>query len=413
MRLCLAHPFGLALSRRMGVAIIGAILLASPAKSADLESRAMGLALQDAERLASEAEAIHAERAREADAAKQSFMDLQARVRSAAADVRRHEAKIEAIAGSLTLLETQQSARQEEWQARRQQTGAALAALARVAAVPPSAALLNGEGTTERLRTSFVLRTMLPHLQARADRLRAELAKIRETEAKVAARKQELAEATKMLQQRLAVASKLATEKQAYFDIQQAAAAKAAADAARFARGVDDVRSLMAHLDDRRTTRQAAIAAERRRRAAVAARAGVALPDLSAPPLQLAGLANVKGMILPVAGQLQRSFGEGRDQFAEGISLSARPSAPVLSPADGQVQFAGPFKTYGLVLIIDHGAGFHSVLTGMDRTDTATGHWVLAGEAVGRLAPHGSLYVEIRHNGRPVDPMRWFATGRS
>jgi septal ring factor EnvC (AmiA/AmiB activator) len=116
----------------------------------------------------------------------------------------------------------------------------------------------------------------------------------------------------------------------------------------------------------------------------------------------------------PVAGSIQKAFGQGG---ANGQTWSAPPGARVVSPCGGRVVFAGPFRSYGQMLIVDCGGGYHFVLAGLDRLDAEPGQRVLAGEAVGTLGNAGgsgggraSLYLELRRAGRAVDPAGW--TGR-
>jgi septal ring factor EnvC (AmiA/AmiB activator) len=82
----------------------------------------------------------------------------------------------------------------------------------------------------------------------------------------------------------------------------------------------------------------------------------------------------------------------------------------VVAPFDGQVDYVGPFRGYGTILIIDHGGGYHSMLAGLGRVDAKIGEWVVAGEPVGTLPDSGkpddsgTLYFELRQDGHPVDP---------
>ncbi|MEN0077320.1 MAG: peptidoglycan DD-metalloendopeptidase family protein, partial [Paracraurococcus sp.] len=120
---------------------------------------------------------------------------------------------------------------------------------------------------------------------------------------------------------------------------------------------------------------------------------------------------------MPVAGQVSREFGAGGEgDRSRGMTLAALPGASVVSPCGGKVVFGSSFRSYGLLLIVDCGDGYHFVLAGLDRLDVAPGQRVLAGEPVGRLgsgAGAGSgrvpLYLELRRKGQPVDPRTWFA----
>ncbi|MGZ5862391.1 MAG: murein hydrolase activator EnvC family protein, partial [Methyloceanibacter sp.] len=95
--------------------------------------------------------------------------------------------------------------------------------------------------------------------------------------------------------------------------------------------------------------------------------------------------------------------------------------ARITAPADGWVVYAGPFRSYGQLLIINAGGGYHILLAGMSRIDVSLGQFVLAGEPVavmGAVAPTSQggkdtsrpvLYVEFRKDGRPIDPDPWWA----
>jgi septal ring factor EnvC (AmiA/AmiB activator) len=118
-----------------------------------------------------------------------------------------------------------------------------------------------------------------------------------------------------------------------------------------------------------------------------------------------------------------RRFGETDDlgAKAQGLSVSTRPSAQVSSPSDGWVVYAGPFRSYGNLLIINTGGGYHVLLAGMSRIDVSLGQFVLAGEPVAVMGAAGPasqggndssrpvLYVEFRKDGRPIDPGPWWA----
>jgi septal ring factor EnvC (AmiA/AmiB activator) len=126
---------------------------------------------------------------------------------------------------------------------------------------------------------------------------------------------------------------------------------------------------------------------------------------------------------MPAAGQVTRDFGSaGEGGAARGMTVSALPGARVVSPCGGKVVFGSSFRSYGLLLIVDCGDGYHFVLAGLDRLDASPGQRVLAGEPVGQLGAADKagdktgerngrvpLYLELRRSGRPVDPRNWFA----
>ena len=107
----------------------------------------------------------------------------------------------------------------------------------------------------------------------------------------------------------------------------------------------------------------------------------------------------------------------------DGVWFETRPGAQVVAPYDGKIVYAGPFRGYGRILIIEHGGRYHSLLAGLERIDTVVGQWVLAGEPVGVMAgateageqgtPSAGrtpkLYVELRRTGQPINPLPWLA----
>ncbi|UIJ72194.1 murein hydrolase activator EnvC [Aurantimonas sp. HBX-1] len=138
-----------------------------------------------------------------------------------------------------------------------------------------------------------------------------------------------------------------------------------------------------------------------------------------------AAFSTMKGRLsLPVAGKLLIGFGDRDDIGREttGASFGARPGDVVTSPADARVLYSGPFRSYGQLLILDAGDGYHVVLAGMDRIDVESGQFVSAGEPVASMgakrlasvavaefgASEPALYVEFRKDGKPVDPSPWW-----
>ena len=119
---------------------------------------------------------------------------------------------------------------------------------------------------------------------------------------------------------------------------------------------------------------------------------------------------------LPVVGQIVELYGEhtSAGMTRKGIVIETRPEAQVLAPYKGRVVFAGPFRGYGQLLILEHSEGYHTLLAGLSRIDGVVGQEIWAGEPVGRMDqlddPRPSLYFELRRNGRPINPLPWLAS---
>ena len=124
----------------------------------------------------------------------------------------------------------------------------------------------------------------------------------------------------------------------------------------------------------------------------------------------------------PAQGNLIQRFGDHvQSGHSDGIVIETRSGAQVVAPNDGWVMYAGEFRSYGQILIINAGGGYHVLLAGLSQINVQVGQFVLAGEPVGvmtaapKTAPTKTqdnapvLYVEFRKNQRPIDPGPWWA----
>ena len=123
-------------------------------------------------------------------------------------------------------------------------------------------------------------------------------------------------------------------------------------------------------------------------------------------------------LVLPARGRITRRYEDAVSSdsgiLTKGITIEARSAAQIVAPFDGKVVYARPFRGYGLILIIEHQGKYHSLLSGLERIDAVEGQWVLAGEPVGVLGSPTSekpeLYLELRRDGQPIDPLPWLAS---
>ncbi|RVA47831.1 peptidoglycan DD-metalloendopeptidase family protein, partial [Mesorhizobium sp. M7A.F.Ca.CA.004.09.1.2] len=190
------------------------------------------------------------------------------------------------------------------------------------------------------------------------------------------------------------------------------------------------IASLEAQADKSRKAADAAKAAEQKTASGDNTSAPAELASLPVPESnQLAAavpFSALQGQIaLPVTGRIKRRFGadDGNGAVMLGDMVATQSGAIVTAPADGNVLYAGPFRSYGQLLILNAGDGYHVVLAGMSRISVATGQSVLAGEPIGAMgearvastsvSKNGNatpeLYVEFRKDGKPVDPAPWWA----
>ena len=201
-------------------------------------------------------------------------------------------------------------------------------------------------------------------------------------------------------------------------------ASAAAQRAATAASRADNLRSVLADLDTQRAAeaaraQAAATRADRLKHTSEAAAARQRQVALEPPTGAgtIATSAQPHGQLTaPVAGTIVRSWGDATEGGpATGMLYHAPPAAHVVSPCGGRVVFAEPFRSYGLLLIVDCGGGYHAVLAGFDRLDAKVGQQIAAGEPVGVMPSwqpgvsgnRPALYIELRHDGQPVNPAPW------
>lgn len=322
-----------------------------------------------------------------------------------------------------------------------------LGALQRLGRNPPPAMIVEPQGTLAAVRSAIILGAVLPEMRGEVDRVVADLERLQRVrsaiDTEMARRRDDLAAlAQNRTRLDLLMESKRRAESASVEDL-----GRTRARAEQLARDARSLRDLVTTIERdlaaaRRGAEEAARAdreratiereAEESRQAALvrrapdpAARTLAALPN--AGRLQPAiAFERTRGLLpLPVSGEIVRGFGadDAVGGSARGLSLATRPNATVTSPADGWVMYAGPFRSYGHVIIVNVGQGHHVLLAGMEHVTVDVGQFVLAGEPVGRMGETilatataldvGSdrpvLYVEFRKDGTVIDPTPWWA----
>ncbi|MER9443551.1 murein hydrolase activator EnvC [Mesorhizobium sp. M0340] len=343
---------------------------------------------------------------------------------------------IEDIGGKLEGLKAQEQKIRASLAARRDVLAEVLGALQRMGLNPPPAILVKPEDALSSVRSAILLGAVVPELRQQTDMLLTDLkeqsrvtASIEAERARLTAAIGEQAAEKKRLGMLLEAKQKLAADTQTALAAEKQRSATLAAKAG-------SLKELIASLeaDRARKAADAAKAAEQKTADAdkgpASAAASTELASLPVPESNrltaAAPFSALQGQIaLPVTGRIKRRFGanDGNGAVMLGDMVATQSGAIVTAPADGNVLYAGPFRSYGQLLILNAGDGYHVVLAGMSRISVASGQSVLAGEPVGAMgearvastsaSKNGNatpeLYVEFRKDGKPVDPAPWWA----
>lgn len=239
-------------------------------------------------------------------------------------------------------------------------------------------------------------------------------------EAAAEARRLALVRAEEEARRRAEAAARAKAEAEALARVQAQAQAQAEAEARQ--RELREAKARAAAAE-----RQADAAAEAARIAAAASRRRQASrPTTLRDMVNLAKPNNVRpfpdspsiaSLMMPARGDILARYGQRRrtdGASSKGITIGTRSAAQVVAPFDGRVAYAGKFRGYGQILIIEHGGRYHTLLAGMDRVEAVVGQWLLAGEPVGAMVTspgiRPELYLELRRTGRPINPLPWLAT---
>ena len=340
-----------------------------------------------------------------------------------AAKLRAVESEIEATQVRLEPLDGQERAIRQSLEGRRAVVGEVLAALQRIGHRPPPALIASPEDALQSVRTAMMLGAVLPQMRQQVEELAADLAGLVTVRKNIAAERARLDNEVAALGEERTRVNALVEERQKNQAEREKALESERARAGDLARQVDNLKDLIAKLEQGLdpAARAAREAARGESRSALAA---LHDPGRLAPAVAFASL---RGHIpIPVNGVKLREFGapDGIGGVEKGLSIATRAGAQVTAPADGWVVYAGSFRSYGQLLILDVGGGYHVLLAGMDRISVDLGQFVLTGEPVAMMgnSSHiaavvaaGSsqpvLYIEFRKDGTPVDPGPWWAAG--
>ncbi len=349
----------------------------------------------------------------------QQLIDTASRVR----DV---EASIEAAQARVKLLDEQQVFFRKSLDERRAAIIEILAALQRVGHQPPPALLVQPEDALQAVRTASTLGAVVPEKRAQADALSGDLADLLRVRKDIIGERERLSRDLALLgreQLRMSVLIDERQKKQAATEQVLDAERQRAAD---LAHKVDNLKDLIANLESGLDSATRAARIETRSIEQDATRPDLAtLKDPGRLTPAMAFVATRGHLRLPVNGVKIRDFGasDGLGGTQKGLSIAARAGAQITAPCDGWVVYAGPFRSYGQLLILNAGGGYHVLLAGMERISVDLGQFVLTGEPVavmGGGSPGSAavatrsiqpvLYVEFRKDGTPIDPSPWWAT---
>jgi murein hydrolase activator len=334
---------------------------------------------------------------------------------AAAHSVQLQERAVAALNLAVGVMERGAAATQQQLDLNNKQEEHLLGALERLTLASPEA-LAWSERPIDRVRSGILIRAALPALQVQVKALSDQLAAHRSARAQIDARRSELDAARQALTEAGKALAPLVTKRGDL--IAKLVPKDSKTQAANLGARASDLPDLIKRADAENARRDKLLLI-RLRRGLPAAKKGTAPPADPTRPSDVRTLdAPYATMVLPVVGDITHRFGEAdpSGQPSQGLTVSTSPSALVVAPFDGQVDYAGNFGSYGLILIIRHGGGYYSLLAGLGHVDVTSGQWLLAGEPLGAMRgaddkdASATFYLELRRDGRPTDPQSRLAS---
>lgn len=314
-----------------------------------------------------------------------------------------------------------------------------IAALQRMGHKPPPALLVRPEDALSSVRSAILLGAVVPEVREETQKLVGQLKKlvsirndIDENRATLKSDLENLAEEETRLTLLLEQKKQLSIKARQDLAKQTALAAELAGKATNLSNLIEQ---LELNID---SARKAAIAArEEEERRKKLEKLNIAKKDVKQPDFSDTGriapamaFSAAKGLLpKPVSGVEIASFGKKNTEgeISKSIGIATRSSARVQSPADGWVIFAGPFRSYGNLLILNAGDGYHILMSGMDALNVELGQFILTGEPIGTMAESRIastnnvevgfskpvLYIEFRKDDLSIDPSPWWTRSSS
>lgn len=372
--------------------------LATPVAGDDIKSR-LDDVQRDLHRNMSR-QATLEEKAREAEG---EIRSLKLRAVELAQALHQRSEAVDRLEKRLATLEKEEFDKAAHLARRRGELTATLAALQRIARLPAATLIAMPRPPNDTIRSAILLRSAVPELNREANRLRDDISELTALRAEINSERGKLDSAFRNLKSERKRLAALTSRKMELLESTRDAERTGARDAARLSAEAGNLRELLDTLS---------------RKPGVGALEG---PDFEPPPGSAREKAAASGDgeepavrapgDLPVPGRIVTAFGDRLPNglASRGVSIAARASSPVVAPKPGRVVFAGNFRGYGNLVILELSGQGHALIAGLGKINAEIGDEVLAGEPLGEMTPSTSdaprLYFELRQRGQPINPL--------
>ncbi len=335
---------------------------------------------------------------------------------AAAMESQRREEQATVSERKLISLTTRMSIARSELIEGEQALDGLMASLAVAGRSRPPALVSNPGDANAAIRASILMSHVAPKVKSRTEALTKDIQAMRKLERQIKREQAQLKTSEAALDLKKAEIIQMTAAKRAAFEDVSGDTAALKDRVTLLAREADTIRGLLAAIED--AAPDAPALKPRLQYAALPGTITDAPPGrVVSPDLRPLGQAQIGALGKPASGRLIRAWGEKMPggTKSEGVFIATRADAQVSAPIDGKIEFAGPFRTYGELLIISTSDGYHILLSGMATSYVSVGQSVKRGEPVARMAnranPDPELYMEVRKSGTPMNPAKWMSRG--
>lgn len=343
---------------------------------------------------------------------------IQQQLIKSAAEIQSTEDQIFEKEASLRDLRSREIELEESLTVKKFEMASTLGAMQRLSIQKTSVVAFKPGDALDTLRTTSLLRVILPDLKNRADLLQGDLSELNNIRGDITQQNIELRnELTKLVISNNDIdellKKRVAKQKNLEFSTRQEQEKLKS-----FAENAKDLQDLIDKIEKEIALREEAAkrAQENLRNKPVGETGNIARATVPMPQGGMSFASSKGNLPLPARGTINQVYNQllSTGQRSKGITVDTRVGATVIAPHEGRVVFAGKFRSYGQLLIIAHGEGYHTLLAGMENINGIVGQWILKGEPVGQMSTvtnmsnsRQKLYVELREKGKPINPMPW------
>jgi septal ring factor EnvC (AmiA/AmiB activator) len=341
-----------------------------------------------------EAEKAHQEELKAAaDKLEKDMKGLKSDLIGTTKSVQKNERTLQDIENKIADLQKQKQELEDTLKTKRTSLANLILALERIRRLPPETLIARPDAPLETAQAATVMGSILPEINKRANQLKTDLQTLSEVEADLNNQKAEVEKTTATLKTNKDKMDKLVADRSKALETTKQKVAAKQQEIANLTKEATDFRDLIKKIEQKNRESDERTGNQPKR-------------DKSDT-----GPALGTGR-LPVSGIIKTRYGEADEIGAtsQGIIFAAREESVVVAPLGGVVRYAGTFRNYGKIVLIEHKNKFHSLVAGLGKVDTFVGQRVEAGEPIGSLpSSSGRLYYELRYQGDPVNPSKKFS----